>query len=102
VNKYYYCNITNKGTQENPLYACDSDWQRDKFFTLVTYENNQKKFLEAKGELEGCTEADGDTTYIKTVYNCNKCSFGYALYFSRFYGRFICQNIKMKITRIIF
>ena len=98
-NKYYYCNITNKGTQENPLYACDSDWQRDKFFTLVTYENNQKKFLEAKGELEGCTEADGDTTYIKTVYNCNKCSFGYALYFSRFYGRFICQNIKMKITR---
>jgi hypothetical protein len=98
-NKKYYCNITNNGTQENPLYACDSYYYRNIHFTLVTFENNQKKFLEAKDELEGCTEAVGDTTYINSEYNCTKCSLGYALYYSKFFGRIICQNIKMKIKR---
>ena len=47
-NKRYLSNQQKEkiydGTQENPLYACDSYNYRNIHFTLVTFENNQKKF----------------------------------------------------------
>lgn len=101
-NNNFYCNISINETGILSKYFCrkwDYYYGELVFFTLVTFENNQKKFIEMNGELEGCEEATGDTTYIKTKYDCTKCSYGYALYYSRFFGRYICQNMKMKITR---
>ena len=37
--------------------------------------------------------------YINSEYNCTKCSFMYTPYFSKFFGRIICQNIKAKIIK---
>ena len=98
-NKENYCKIIKKGDQEKLTYTCEDSWKMNITFTLVTFENNQMKFFEAKGELEGCSEANGESIYINPLYNCTKCYYGYALYYSKFYGRFICQNMKMKIMR---
>ena len=98
-NKEYYCTVINSGTEENPSYSCLDSWYRDIQFTLVIYESNQTEFLAAKNELEGCISAIANSTYNKTLFNCNKCYYGYALYYSKFFGRYICQNIKGGVIR---
>jgi len=98
-NQEYYCTVVNKGSEENPSYSCLNYWNDNIQFTLVTYESGQTEFLAAKNELEGCISANANTTYNKTSFNCNKCYYGYALYYSKFFGRYICQNIKGGVIR---
>ena len=66
---------------------------------LVTNENNNEKYLLSEGDLLGCIEATENTSYINSNYNCNKCSFMYILYYSKYFERNICQNIKEPIIR---
>ncbi len=98
------CEIINMGTEILPLYSCyyyqyysEDNIRRN--YTLVTYENNQTEFIEAKGDLEGCSEAVAESTYVNPKYNCTKCTFMYVPYYNKFYDRIICQNIKGKILR---
>ena len=60
-------------------YCCTNDYNREKYFTLVIYENGEKEYIERKGDLEGCSEAKADTKYINSKYNCTKCLEGYNL-----------------------
>ena len=92
-------NIRNGGTEFLPIYYGIDKNNFVHNFTLVIYENNEKEYIEAKGDLEGCVEAKADTKYINNIYNCTKSSFMYTPYFSKFFGRIICQNIKAKIIR---
>ena len=69
------------------------------YYTLVTYEDGQKEFIKTEGDLEGCVEANADSTYINSKYNCTKCSLGYIPYYNKFFDRVICQNMKAKIKR---
>ena len=98
-NDDYNCNISKNTTQEYFYYYCQRSWNEFIYFTLVTFDNGENQCLEAKDELEGCSEAIGDTDYINITYNCTKCLYGYSLYYSKFYGRYICQNLKVKIKR---
>ena len=68
-------------------------------FILVTNENDEVEYVNNKGDLIGCVEAVANTTYINSKYNCTKCSFMYALYFSKYFDRIICQNVKAKIIK---
>ena len=96
--------IINNGTDILPSYFCS--YYNYKYYnityiyyTLVTYEDGQKEFIKTEGELEGCVEANADSTYINSKYNCTKCSLGYIPYYNKFFGRIICQNMKAKIKR---
>ena len=93
---YSQYTIVNIGTELNPIYNyIDSD-TGSLPFALVTNENGDKKYV-SNSDLVGCAEADENTTYINSKYNCTKCSENYLLYYSKFYERVICQNIKDKI-----
>ena len=97
-----YCDIINIGTEILPLYICYYYYEGKEFrknYALVTYENNLTEFIEAKGDLEGCSEAIAERTYVNPKYNCTKCSFMYIPYYNKFYDRIICQNIKGKLMR---
>ena len=48
-------------------------------------------------EIKYSTEAKSDTSYVNTVYNCTNCSLNFLPYYSKFYGRKICQNIFDKV-----
>ena len=87
----YNCEIDNIGNSSNPKYSCKKCYNENDI--LVTIEDGAKLCLEAKGELENCKEATADTTYVKNLYNCTSCSDNYIPYYSKFYGRMICQNI---------
>ena len=87
----YNCEIDNIGSSLNPKYSCKKCYNENDI--LVTIEDGVKLCLEAKGELENCKEATADTTYVKNLYNCTSCSDNYIPYYSKFYGRMICQNI---------
>ena len=98
--------INNNGTDILPSYYCVKRELIGKFYnttytyyTLVTYENGQKEYIKMEGDLEGCVEANADSTYINSKYNCTKCSLGYIPYYNKFFGRIICQNMKAKIIR---
>ena len=98
-NNQNICTIINKGNEINPDYH-SSEWKyKDKIFTLITYENGEKEFVETEGDLTGCTETMANTTYLKVKYNCTKCSFMYILYYGKFFERYICQNMKNKIIK---
>ena len=96
--QYFSCKIENNGTDIFPMYYCYMT-NSYYYFTLVSYENGQHEYKKAEGELEGCSQANADTTYINSKYNCNKCYLGYIPYYSKFYKRNICQNMKTSVTR---
>ena len=83
----------------NPDYRCSESKYSDMLFTLITYENEEKEFIKSEGDLTGCSEAIANTTYLNSKYKCTKCSFMYMLYYSKFFERYICQNIKNKIIK---
>ena len=93
------CTIENIGTEIMPQYGCIESYNRLKTFTLVKNENREKEFIEANGDLTGCFEADADTSYINSKYNCTKCIYMHIPLFSKFFDRIICQNIKDKIIK---
>ena len=93
------CNIKNLGTEIMPLYDCVEWSKRGRNFVLVTNENGEKEYIEDKINLVGCVEAVANTTFINTKYNCTKCSSMYIPYFSKYFDRIICQNIKEKIIK---
>ena len=59
---------------------------------MITLENGVKICIQEES-LENCLEADANTTYANTLYNCTSCKFNYWPYYSGYYGRKICQNI---------
>ena len=93
------CEIQNVGTELKPKYRCNGVYDIFKTFLLVTNENGDQELIEAKEDLEGCVEADEETTYINSKYNCSKCTSGYIPFYSEFYERNICQDIKGKIIK---
>ena len=70
-----------------------------RYYTLISTENNVKycQYNRYGSEIYNCKEANADTTFINTIYNCNSCSSSFLPYYSKFYGRKICQNIFEKI-----
>ena len=93
------CTIGNIGTELMPRYGCIEYFYRKNEFTLVTYENGEKEYIIANGDLTGCVEAKVNTRFINSKYNCTKCSLMYTPYYSKFFDRMICQNIKAKIIK---
>ena len=102
------CYVENIGSNSNPLYSCKYCYHV--YDLLITTESGAKfcetpldynyPWIESPNyELEGCTEANADTTYINNNYNCTNCSIGYISYYSRFLKRKICQNVYDKIIR---
>ena len=49
--------------------------------------------------LENCLEAEADTTYIRTKYNCKSCVINHLPYNSSFFGRVTYHNIYEDIIR---
>ena len=92
----YSCNTENVGTNSNPIYSCKSCYN-DEYYSLITIENNVKLCIYKEEEIKYCTEANADTSYVNTVYNCTNCSLNFLPYYSKFFGRKICQNIFDKI-----
>ena len=102
------CYVENIGTDLDPIYSCKFCYND---FDILIKTENGSKFCETpfnvlnpwmyspNYELEGCTEANVDTTYLKNIYNCTNCSLGYIPYYSRFFQRKICQNVYGNITR---
>ena len=94
------CTIENFGTESMPKYRCvDNLNYMIETFTLVKNENGKKEFLKEKGDLKGCLEADANTKYINSKYNCTKCTSRYIPFYSKYYKRNICQDIKGKIIK---
>ena len=102
------CYVENIGTKLNPIYSCKYCYR---YYDLLIPTESGAKFCETplnyeyswienpNYELEGCTEANADTTYLNNNYNCTNCSLGYISYYSRFFKRRICQNVYENITR---
>ena len=63
------------------------------------YENQISYINSENYDIEGCTEASADTTYIKNHYNCLNCSYGYYPYFNNFLNRKECHDIKKPVLR---
>ena len=98
--EYFSCKIISNGTETFPIYFCHNYMTNSPlYFTYIKYENGQHEFKKAEGELEGCSQANADTTYANSKYDCTKCYLGYISYYSKFYNRYICQNMKTSITR---
>ena len=89
----YNCIFGNNGTEK----SCTQCYNQN--YLLVTDKNNLKYCQYKDNEIENCTEAIADTSYINTVYNCTECSMNYLPYYSKYFGRKICQNIYSQITR---
>ena len=97
---YLNCKIENNSTDEFPMYYCYNYKENSlDYFTLITNENGEYEYKKAVGELEGCSRANENTTYINSIYNCTNCYLGYVPYYSKFYKRVICQNMKSSIIR---
>ena len=94
INNCYYENI---GTDSSPIYSCVQCY--DSTYILITAENGAKYCTEPINELENCLEADVDTTYIDSIYNCTSCSINYIPYYNKFFGKKICHNIYQDIIR---
>ena len=103
------CYTRNIGTKQNPKFSCYRCYSP--FDLLVESESginfcvtpfiyDYRFFLENPVyELEGCTEAVVDTSYITDFYNCTDCEYGYISYYSKFFKRKICQFIYEDIIR---
>ena len=92
-------NINPSGSYGNEELGSDiTNWYYD-YYTLVTNENNEKEFIYPGGDLTGCLEAKANTTYAFSKYDCTNCTFMYYPYYSKYFGRKICQKIKGKIIK---
>ena len=91
------CFYENIGTIDNPIYSCKKCYDNTDIF--VYKENGVKICEKPLLELEGCTEVNSNTSYIKSIYNCTECSINYLPYYSQFFKRKICQNIYQEIIR---
>ena len=112
IRETLHCEYENIGTKEKPIYNCtkcdnfilnyyDQDNDNYQEYILVKVENinicvSKSKYI--KG-LENCLEEEADTTFIKTKFNCKICEKDYLPYYSKFYERYICQNIYNDIER---
>ena len=90
------CKIENIGTDLSPLYSCGSCYSSSD--TLVTLENGGKLCVHDY-TLTNCIEVNASSNYINPVINCNSCKFNYFPFYSKYYGRTICQNIYEKIIK---
>ena len=91
----YNCLIENIGTMSNPMYSCNKCYNE----TWILIKNDDNiKYCKYKNEpeIKHCTEAEADTKYVNTKYNCIKCSLNFLPYKSNFFERIICQNILKK------
>ena len=79
---------------EDSLVKC---YRKDE--TLVTYENEIKTCISNEKALDNCLTANASSKYIKNLYNCTSCKKGSILYYSKFYGRYMCHNIFEKIIK---
>jgi hypothetical protein len=88
----YNCLIENIGNSSYPIYSCRDCYNNSHL--LVRNEDNIK-YCKLKNDpnIKFCTEANSNTYYINTLYNCTKCSYNFLPYYSEFFGRKICQNI---------
>ena len=108
INKYddykysdfsYDCIYENIGTSSNPIFSCTKCYD-DLNHLLVSTENNVKYCIyKDDKEIKNCREANIDTTYINSFYNCTNCEINFIPYKSKFFGRTICQNIFENITK---
>ena len=102
VDKDYYldndnCLLENIGTSSNPIYSCVECYNNS--FLLVKNEDNIRYCkLKDEQEIKYCTEANANTSFINTLYNCTKCSLNFLPFYSEFFGRSICQNIFEEIV----
>ena len=104
------CYTMNLGTKQNPLYSCYRCYSPFDLlvqsetginFCVTPYDYEFSEYLQNPVyELEGCTQAIVDTSYITNTYNCTDCQIGYIPYNSKFFKRKICQNIYLGITRM--
>ena len=89
--------INNCSIAENSvIYSCQSCYYYKE--TLVSFETGIKECIRDVS-LENCLEATANSSYDNILYNCTSCDFNYLPYYSKFYGRQICQNIFEKITK---
>ena len=89
--------INNCSIAENSaIYSCQSCYYYKE--TLVSFETGIKECIRDVS-LENCLEATANSSYDSILYNCTSCDFNYLPYYSKFYGRQICQNIFEKITK---
>ena len=86
------CYVTNIGTNLNPIYSCKSCYNAD--YILATSDTGANFCVPKVGELEGCTSASVNTTYLYNVYNCTSCIDSYIPYYNIFFDKKICQNIR--------
>ena len=92
------CKIENLGTEKYPRYNCINNFYSSSY-VLVRNENKDVQYSSPYDELYGCVEAEENTTYLKSKYNCTKCSYKFLPYYSKFYERIICQNIENPIIK---
>ena len=85
------CYVRNIGTYSNPIYSCTYCF--DSNYVLATSESGANFCVPKEGELEGCTRAYVNTTYLNNVYNCTSCKTSYIPYYNIFFDKIICQNI---------
>jgi hypothetical protein len=88
----YNCLLENIGNSSYPIYSCRECYNNSHL--LVRNEDNIK-YCKLKNDpnIKFCTEANSNTYYINTLYNCTKCSYNFLPYYSEFFDRKICQNI---------
>ena len=88
----YNCLLENIGNSSYPIYSCRECYNNSHL--LVRNEDNIK-YCKLKNDpnIKYCTEANSNTYYINTLYNCTKCSYNFLPYYSEFFVWKICQNI---------
>ena len=93
---YYYNNYYN-----HYIYNVSYDEKYNSYSNYILVKEDNIAFCSEKSDigLENCLEANADTTYIKTKYNCTSCSLNYLPYYSKFFERQICQNIFQDIIK---
>jgi hypothetical protein len=70
-NEFYRCDLQNIGNYLSPVYSCN----KCNYYSstvLITLENGVKICIQEES-LENCLEADANTTYANTLYNCTSC-----------------------------
>ena len=94
------CEYENVGTVENPIYSCTKCYNKNQNDYILVNEDNIN-FCEEKNNvgLEYCLEAEANTTFIRTKYNCKSCVINHLPYKSSFFERTICHNIFEDIIR---
>ena len=98
------CEYENIGTNKEPIYSCKACYNSNLYYSYTDYmlvKEGNISFCEEVNSLglENCLEAEADTTYIRTKYNCKSCVINHLPYNSSFFGRVICHNIYEDIIR---